>query len=379
MKITDNCIGCSACSCLCPCNAIEMVVNSNGFITAKVDDDKCVGCNKCVNACKTVHANHNVGFVKAYHAYLNNDAIRMESSSGGVFTALAQATIKRSGVVFGAAFNENNEVEHISVTEFDELYKLRGSKYIQSNIASSYADVKKHLENGVEVLFSGTPCQVSGLLSFLGKGYDNLTTVDLICHGVTSPGFWKDYLKVLSKSNNISDVNFRDKITGWHRFSFSYRKNGKKIEKLFIDDPFCFLFDKHYILNTTCFECEFAGKPHKADITLGDFWGVEKYPELFDDNKGVSLSFANTDKGAKMLNEAEKLCLTEVDGNQAIKSNHSAPAKKPEGYDVFWEMYNEFGIKKVINTYFYNTRLKRVKLLVKSILVKTKLIKIFIK
>ena len=379
MKITDNCIGCSACSCLCPCNAIEMVVNSNGFITAKVDDDKCVGCNKCVNACKTVHANHSVGFVKAYHAYLNNDTIRMESSSGGVFTALAQATIKRSGVVFGAAFNENNEVEHISVTAFDELYKLRGSKYIQSNIASSYADVKKHLENGVEVLFSGTPCQVSGLLSFLGKGYDNLTTVDLICHGVTSPGFWKDYLKVLSKSNNISDVNFRDKITGWHRFSFSYRKNGKKIEKLFIDDPVCFLFDKHYILNTTCFECEFAGKPHKADITLGDFWGVEKYPELFDDNKGVSLSFANTDKGAKMLNEVGNLCLTEVDGNQAIKSNHSAPAKMPEGYDVFWEMYNEFGIKKVINTYFYNTRLKRVKLLVKSILVKTKLIKIFIK
>lgn len=379
MKITENCIGCSACYYLCPCNAVDMVVNDRGFTVAKVNGDKCVGCNKCVSVCKETHTIGNGSSSQAYHAYINNDEIRLKSSSGGVFTAIAQNVLNKSGVVFGAAFNGGNKVEHVSINCSDDLCRLRGSKYVQSDINKVFPNVKEYLEKGVEVLFSGTPCQVSGLLGFLGKSYENLTTVDLICHGVTSPQFWNEYLKIISKGSGISNVNFRDKITGWHRFSFSYYKNGKKEEKLFIDDPFCFLFDKHYILSEACFECNFAGNPHKSDITLGDFWGVEKFPELFDDNKGVSLVFTNTDKGAELLKQAESVCLTEVDGNQAIKNNHQAPAQKPEVYNAFWDLYNRYGIKKVINTYFYNTRFKRTKLLIKRILVKTKLIKLFIR
>ena len=367
---SNNCTGCSACAIKCPQKAIMMLENDKGFITAFVDTAKCIKCNFCDTIC---HNNSD-----AFYSLMNStslaavntdERIRQLSSSGGVFSAVAKYVLSNGGVVFGAAYCNEFEIKHVCIENENDLHRLVGSKYVQSVIGDCYHMAEEYLKQGKTVLFSGVPCQVSGLYRFLGKEYPNLLTVDLICHGVSSRRVWKDYYHKLSKRKKNCKISFRDKATGWHRFSFSIEYNGKKKYRLFIDDPFCYFFDSHYILNEKCFDCKYAFANHSADITLGDLWGIENFRELDDDNLGTSLVFLNNPKAQDFFKHIHQVNTTVIDGVKAIKFNMHQPAKKPYNYDGFWELYNKEGLNETINRYFYNSKRRRIRVYVKRIMV----------
>ena len=252
---------------------------------------------------------------------------------------------------------------------------------MQSNLKNIFSEVKNDLDEEKIVLFSGTPCQIEGLYKFLKRKYPLLYTIDIICHGITSRTVWREYLDYLSNEGkyDISGMNFRDKETGWHRFSFSYYQNKKKKTSLFIDDPFCFFFDKHLILNESCFNCKFSTEPHLADITLGDFWGVSNFPEVKDDNKGVSLVIIGTEQGERLLKMSENLHLKKVNLDKALKYNLHCSPEKPNEYELFWKMFKEKGIKSCIDSFFYISVKHRIKIVIKRFMIKANMIKYFIK
>ena len=206
---TDECVGCGACENVCPVKAISMQENEEGFLYPVVDSDLCVSCNKCNHVCPVQKNEKKAVVSKAYAAWNKDDAILRGSSSGGVFSILAQYVLRKGGVVCGAAFDEGNVVKHILVENAADLEKLRGSKYVQSEIGHIFVQIKDLLKSGRQVLFSGTPCQVAGLNSYLEKDFDNLLTVDVACHGVPSPKVWQKYIFELGK--DVSQFNFRDK------------------------------------------------------------------------------------------------------------------------------------------------------------------------
>lgn len=212
----SRCCGCSACMNICPNNAIKMKIDNKGFKYPIVDDEKCVNCGLCDKVCP-----YNNEYTKkeiynksvAYGGWNNNDEIRKNSTSGGIFSAISKYVLDNNGLICGAIYDDNLKVIHEIVDNIENLKKINGSKYVQSDMKDNFKKIKKYLEDGKLVLFSGTPCQVSGLNSFLGKEYENLYTCDIVCHGVPSPKVFEKYKKELEKAKNseIININFRDK------------------------------------------------------------------------------------------------------------------------------------------------------------------------
>lgn len=381
MQLRTDCCGCGLCENICPKGALVITENEQGFLTPIINEQDCISCSLCQAVCSSIFESPGDYARKAYGGGSANHSLRVKSSSGGAFGEIAKSIIQQNGVVYGASFVEEHSIAHLRIDNIEDLAKLQGSKYVQSRIGITFKRVKNDLVAGRKVLFSGTPCQIEGLYKYLERKYDALYTLDIICHGVASRDVWKNYLNVLTNNgkNKISDINFRDKQTGWHRFSFSYKRNGKKINRLFIDDPFCFFFDKHFILNQACFTCKYASNEHLADITLGDLWGIEHFQDILDDNRGTSLIIVSSKKGEDLLNQSRELLLKPVDLQKAISFNLHEPPKRPSEYEEFWNIYGSGGIKKCINIYFYKTFSRRCKLYVKAFLTKTGLIKYFIK
>lgn len=365
---SNNCTGCSACAIKCPQRAIMMSENNYGFISAYIDNTKCIKCNICDTLC---HNNTDPFFSLknslSFAAINTNENIRQTSSSGGVFSALANYVISNGGVVFGASYSNEFEVEHIGINKKCDLHKLVGSKYVQSKVGECYFLAEEFLKQGKMVLFSGVPCQIAGLYRYLGKDYSNLLTVDLICHGLSSRKIWRDYYNKLSKRKKISGISFRDKATGWHKFSFSIEYKRKKVYRFFIDDPFCFFFDSHYILNEKCFNCKYSYANHSADITLGDLWGIENFQELEDDNIGTSLVFLNTQNAKEIFSQIQQIKETAIDGQKALRFNMHEPAHKPIKYDDFWKLYTNKGLDETIKRYFFYSNKRRIKIYAKRI------------
>lgn len=308
----DNCCGCYACVNVCPKDCISMEEDSEGFNYPNVDKDKCVDCTLCEKVCPIINkdkvAQGSNEENNTYVAYTKNATVRKNSSSGGMFTELAESVLKNNGVVFGCAFDDDFNAHHIMVNNSSDLEKLRGSKYIQSQIESTYKEAEKLLKNGKLVLFSGVACQIAGLNSYLRKDYNNLITVDVLCHGVPSGKAWRKYIDDNQKRHNakLNKYYFRNKDNGWKVFTVKQMyMNNQGESSPFNKDSFMQLFLGEVCLRPSCHNCRFKDIRRPSDITLGDCWGVQNYMPEMDDDKGTSVVIAHTKKGVNILNSVK--------------------------------------------------------------------------
>ncbi len=317
-----DCSGCAACANVCPKNAIVMTRDAEGFAYPKINSELCISCGRCDATCPALNFKAGVidDFPKTFVAIYDDDKILRHSSSGGAFTALSEIILREGGVVFGAAFDKNWRVVHTSAENLDELENLRRSKYAQSQIGDVYRQAKKSLEADRKVLFSGTPCQCVGLKHFLGKDYDNLLTVDILCHGTPSPGIWENYIGELGYAHEVVHVNFRSKRNGWgSNLDINFNDRGHTMVANSKN-----LYGKLFLIGISerpaCQSCKFKIPNGQADLTLGDAWGIKDFaPEMFD-SRGVSVVFVHTDKG-KTFFEQTNLKTRQVKFIDAVKKN----------------------------------------------------------
>lgn len=321
-----DCTGCYGCANVCPKNCINMIEDDEGFKYPKINNDICIKCNLCDKVCPILNNRNMDNNPIALAAYNKDERIRKESSSGGIFTLIAESIIKSGGIVFGAKFNNQFEVVHDYTDNIYGISQFRGAKYVQSNIGETYSLAKMFLEKGRKVLFSGTPCQIGGLKRYLQKEHENLICVDLICHGVPSPISWRKYKQRFEKNNNIKGINFRDKTYGWKSYSFKVEFEDssdiliKRNENSYMDG---FIGDIY--LRPSCHNCKFKSINRESDITLADFWGIENVRRDMNDDKGISLILINSEKGKKIFrNIFDSIEKAEVDIDEAIKYNSSA-------------------------------------------------------
>lgn len=314
--VTKNkCMGCGACYNACRSDAIKMEADYTGFLYPVVDENKCIDCKLCEKACPQLSTiKDSVINPKAYIAQNKDDEIRRQSTSGGAFTAIANEVIKQGGVVFGAAFEEDYTVRHISVENEKELEKFRNSKYVQSDIGETYKSAKEYLLKGRKVCFSGTPCQIHGLKKYLGKDFDNLITVDVMCRAVPSPKVFKKYLDDrYRKYPNMEKVVFRDKARGYSYSTLSiYDKNKNLYRGGSEYDQWLRIFFKGFCNRESCFDCNFQTGNRISDFTLWDCWGTQNYSPKMDDNKGTTNVIVWTSKGLELFNSINSLRIKEI-------------------------------------------------------------------
>ena len=355
----SECCGCHACYNICPTGAITMEEDEKGFKYPVINIEKCINCGACEKVCPILKKNiiEKQDFPKAYACKNKNDQIRMKSSSGGIFTLIAKAILELDGIVFGAEFNDEYNVIHSYVNNEVNLSKFRGSKYLQSTIGDTYKKAKEFLDSGRYVLFTGTPCQIEGLKTYLRKDYEKLYTQDIIRHGVPSPKVWKKYVQELNEKNEAipKEVNFRKKDnTGWTSFQLSMKYDKSEYVKTHEKDAYMQLFLKDLILRDSCYDCKFKKKNSLSDITLADFWGIRNIRLDMDDDKGTSLIIINSEKGKELLNKIEdEIEKEKVNFEEAIKYNQSMikSAQMPkQREDVFKNLENE-SIDELVKKY----------------------------
>lgn len=371
-KKKSHCCGCSACASICPRQCIQMMADEEGFLYPVVNVNQCIDCGLCEQVCplqkqvknrdsslmEYIH-HEKEGRVPKTYAMINEDEdIRKESSSGGIFTLIAEEILAKDGVVFGAAMTEDcRSVQHILVKNETELHKLRGSKYVQSTIGECYKRAKDYLENGRFVLFTGTPCQVEGLKGYLGRKYENLICMDLICHGVPSPQVWEkyvDYREALAGGKTIR-TSFRHKNHSWKNYRVFFEfSNHTAYSELASKDLFITAFLQDLCLRPSCYECHFKKINRVSDITVADFWGIGKVMPEIDDDKGTSLVMVHSEKGANILEVIlDKVYVKEVDFAVVPKYNPSMvrSVAVPKNREKFWEELDHMSFDKLVKKY----------------------------
>ncbi|WP_026659653.1 Coenzyme F420 hydrogenase/dehydrogenase, beta subunit C-terminal domain [Butyrivibrio sp. AC2005] len=337
LKHKKDCCGCGACYQICPKQCIDMRCDVEGFLYPNVDKRVCVDCHLCEKVCPILHQEKTEDKYLGSILAKNRSDIRLNSSSGGIFGELAKVILSSGGVVFGAAFDNKWMVHHIAIESVQDIPKVMGSKYLQSETQKSFIETKKYLEDGREVLYSGTACQISGLKAFLRKHYDNLYTVDVLCHGVPSPGIWERYLSSISQEycSDIEAINFRDKISGWHNYSVSIKFcNGDLYSENYEKNKYMNMFLKDLILRPSCYSCKFKKMERKSDLTIGDAWNIENVMPELDDDKGTSICITHTDKGTKILDRIKdslKMAEIELDTILAEDADSRKPVIMPGG------------------------------------------------
>lgn len=369
-----ECTGCSACANSCNFNAISIIQNEEGFYRPSIDASKCTGCHNCEHRCPILHPLESAESIsKVYAAWHKDENIRIHSTSGGAFSALAETIISEGGIVAGAAYTDNLMVRHICISSPEELHKLRLSKYVQSEIGFIFKEIKSYLTKGQKVLFSGTPCQVAGLKAFLVKDYDNLYCCDFICHGVPSALMLEKYLQWLQQHiGRINHINFRDKRKGWYdSLRVVIKDDGRQKILRGNKDAYWVGFNNHdNNLQLSCYNCHYLGLNRNSDITIADFWGIGKdkpFGHKDDIEKGVSMVMANNRKGQNLIN-LSKLRMETVERNveEAVKSNqsilHSSP--KPASRDSFYKDINSMTFDEMIKRHLTpNFKTKLVKIM----------------
>lgn len=302
-----KCTGCYTCANKCPQKCIKMVEDKEGFLYPEIDEEKCIKCNLCEKVCPVMQKkqSNNDKNPIVIAAWSKNNNIRLDSTSGGVFSELAKKVLNNGGYVCGAIYDENWMVKHILTNKIEDLEKIRSSKYIQSRIEDTFLEIKEKLDEGKTVLMCGAPCQVEGLANFLNKDYDNLILCDFICRGVNSPKIFRKYLDSLEKKykSKIKAIKFKDKTYGWHSFSTRIEfENGKKyIGNRYLDSFMIGYLKYNAFMRPSCYDCQFKGLPRRSDITLADFWGIEKIAPQLDEDKGTSMVLLNSEKGRNLF------------------------------------------------------------------------------
>jgi len=386
LKNKKDCMGCHACANICPKDCISMEADEEGFLYPAVDYNFCIKCKRCINVCPIINKIEVMNGPVAYSCINKDETIRLDSSSGGIFTLVAEKVIARGGVVFGASFNDEFGVEHIFIETKEKLLKLRGSKYVQSKIGDSYKQAKEFLNSGREVLFTGTPCQIAGLKSYLRKSYTNLSTIDIVCHGVPSPDVWRKYVdfRETEAGSPAQRIAFRRKNEGWKRFSVSFLfKNNTEYRQNLRNDLYMRAFLKDVCLRPSCYDCKFKGLNRQSDITLADFWGIQNILPEMDDDKGTSLIIINSEIGRALFDEMkDRMAYQEVDIHEAVKYNSAAikSVKYNLKRDGFMAEKDSLPFDKLVAKYCnepLQIRIKnKVRSGIKKMLVKTKLINI---
>lgn len=380
----EMCCGCSACVQACPKQCIAMVEDEEGFLYPHIDLDACVNCAICETVCLYQHRSADKRPLHVYAAKNVDENIRLKSSSGGVFSLIAEHIIAEGGVVFGAKFDEQWNVIHCVAETLDEVDVFRGSKYVQSTIGNCYKQVQSYLEKRVTVLFSGTPCQIAGLRCFLRKDYTNLLLVDVVCHGAPSPLVWQKYLQFIARPkggggkntvssslkevSSIEGISFRDKLNGWKKYGFSVYSSAQhgltknsvsashspcqEPKKVFYEtlhkNLFMQGFLKNLYLRPSCHACPVRKGKSGSDISIGDFWGIGAYLPEWDDDKGISLVLVNTDKG-QSLYESLRIDNRTMSYQQALVGNPMLEkcCAMPPQRSEFWELFDSTGVSAI--------------------------------
>lgn len=366
----DQCTGCMMCGDICPQNAIQFHDQYDGFWYPTVDEEKCISCGLCMKKCPQM-VNNNLKEaieVEYYGVKSKSEKTRWESTSGGFFTELALEWMSESGICCGAIYDSNNQVYHSIESDINGIENLRQSKYVQSNTEGIFKEVKRFLDTENKVLFCGTPCQVEALLKFLNKDYDNLLTLDFVCCGICSPGVYNQYLKMLEEEykSKIKRIWFKNKADGWRsigtRIEFENRKvyfrtgNRDLYMTAFVNDALS--------MRESCQNCKYRKIPHNSDLTVADFWGIEKIDPQFDDNKGVSAVFVNTQKGKKWFKKTiPSLDYFETTIDDIAKGNFTIyrPKQINPNRKAFFELMYQTSFKNAMRVYGSYKGIKKIK------------------
>lgn len=363
LKISDKtkCSGCYACINACPRNCISMKTDSEGFRYPEVDKSVCVDCGLCEKVCPFNGGADGVRKerkgIKSVACYNNEKNALAKSSSGGVAHLLSEYVVENGGAVFGVAGDMVTKVQHIMAETHNELKLLQGSKYLQSHVDMNYRLAKTQLENGRLVLFTGTPCQIAGLYGYLGKDYENLLTADLVCHGVPSEKVFEKYLQEHEKKTGKKVVAFfRDKTAGWKPVQFSYiYEDGTRLTESGRKDKFNMGFTTNLFQRPSCYTCPFAPMERIGDITLGDWFGGEKYKELDPENKGLSMIVINSPKGEKFYNLIKETMETwEYSVEEAVKESVHLGARPHTNFlrKDFFAHFDKMTYEQLYKRYF---------------------------
>ena len=376
ITITDKslCSGCHACMSICPKKCIVMQMDNEGFLYPHGNKTDCIDCGMCEKVCQSINPIISGNIGKAYACINNNMEVRLASSSGGIFTLIAEKILEEGGVVFGAGYDENFNVHHVAVESKEQLSLLRGAKYVQSTIGDAYVQAKDYLDEGRYVLFTGTPCQIDGLLHYLNRKYEKLYTQDLVCHGAPSPLVWRRYIQCREEeaSASMSRIFLRYKKYSWKAYFVQFEfSNNTEYEQIFSKDLFMKGFLANLYLRPSCYNCHSKTLKRNSDITLADFWGINRiYPE-FDDDKGTSLVFVNSEKGSCLFEKIiPELMYKRVDILAAVKANPSAyksVAMHPKRKS-FFKKIDKMTIDKLIKKYNRTSIKIKVKLFIKRII-----------
>lgn len=374
----NECTLCQACVNICPKECIELKFFKEGFEYPTINKEECIGCEKCKNVCPVLNKLNIKKSLKETYVVKNlNENIRKNSSSGGFFSAISEHIFDEKGYIVGAAFDKNLKVQHIMINNKNQLHKIRGSKYVQSYIGDIYKNIRKQLKIGNKVLFSGCPCQVAGLKKFLGKEYENLYTVDFICHGIPSQYTFDKYISYLENKYNskIKEFLFRDKTNGWHSFNVKVTMtNANVYSKRGIEDAYMRGFLGNIYLKKSCHNCKFRNLTSGSDLTMGDYWGAEVEEKEIDDDKGLSLVVVNSEKGRYLINSINQVFFKKIDFDIATKYNQRifSSCKENSCRREFFYTAEKSGYNKAFAKYCEQSKLEKLKNIIRCNLSKIK-------
>lgn len=366
----NYCSGCLGCVNACPTKAMSVVEDKDGFIIPYISDDLCIDCGKCIKVCDFIKEKpQSCNIQEAYSLAINDKDVLFNSTSGGAFTALSDAVLNKGGLIIGAVLEPDFTVRHIVAENKQERDRMRGSKYVQSDTGTIYSQLKQYLKQDKYVMFVGAPCQTAGLLQFLGKPYKNLLTVDFLCHGWPSNSFFKEHIKNSENRINkrIQSYSFRSKVFGWMPADITSVevRNMKKKYKFQLQSFFSF-FANNYSLRPSCFNCKYRSHYRYSDITIADFWGIEKLTSK-KDRKGTSLVLINSEKGSELFQRIQNECSIQQFPVEDILFRVSTKTVKQDKRSEFWQLYHEKGYDALVDKYYNQSNYKKFRFLVKKI------------